>query len=438
MCPYYEHCRTCSDPCCTCKQCPRINTLSWAGRQRSGLRRSNSSSGASDSGDGRYSYNQDRYDVVPNFFDGIASGCEESLFCGLYDGHGGLPFTESRSGGAIAQFVRDRLRPNILSAVKLFGTVNSSTVRCSLERAFAVTSRELRAYLGEHSLADKSPGGTTAVIAVLFDQTLVTAFIGDSQIFLGAYSENDLTYIPVSRKHHWCWRDEEERVKRRGGRLQQIMGTEYLIAPNGQSCINMTRSLGDYEFEEAGLLHTPETALHTLSPWREFVLVLCSDGVTDVMGPEEVVQFLGEYYKRYIEVPDSDSERRQAITTEATRSLTEKAKEMWAELGYKPDTDNITAIVVFLAHTPLSPGYTGDPSPPSSAAATPVATPARSPPRSPPSESEARTPMAPPEALVASISPFLPPPILPGPEDEPLTVPDTRPHGGSSPEERAS
>eukprot|EP00708_Paratrimastix_pyriformis_P003430 GAFH01002207.1.p1 GENE.GAFH01002207.1~~GAFH01002207.1.p1 ORF type:complete len:342 (-),score=71.40 GAFH01002207.1:223-1212(-) len=232
----------------------------------------------------------------------------------------------------------------------------------AVDMGFEKTNSQLREYLRQNDLLNKGAGGTTAVVALLLPtreapdahvaSRLVVASVGDSQSFLGCYSDHDVTYFPMSRKHHWCWLDEHARLKQHNAAIVNVMGSEYLMDPSHTNCIAMTRALGDFEYEPVGLLHQPEVTHHMLTGWREFVLVLCSDGVTDVMPPDDVVKFLGEFYQKFLDAVGAPSKQR--ITEEACTALINKAKSLWSESGFTPDTDNISAIVVFLRHTPLN------------------------------------------------------------------------------------
>ncbi|KAJ4456143.1 hypothetical protein PAPYR_8746 [Paratrimastix pyriformis] len=311
---------------------------------------------------------------------------------GLYDGHGSLPFTESKSGGAIAEFVKTHLRTNITDAMVdvARGLLTRGLVRnlrtlhhphCPLpDRVLPPRLHHPRATLADALMSLTAPQLQKAV-DMGFEKTNSQLREYLRQSFLGCYSDHDVTYFPMSRKHHWCWLDEHARLKQHNAAIVNVMGSEYLMDPSHTNCIAMTRALGDFEYEPVGLLHQPEVTHHMLTGWREFVLVLCSDGVTDVMPPDDVVKFLGEFYQKFLDAVGAPSKQR--ITEEACTALINKAKavrggdildvrvgvvpsrpvphipltlpsSLWSESGFTPDTDNISAIVVFLRHTPLN------------------------------------------------------------------------------------
>jgi serine/threonine protein phosphatase PrpC len=54
----------------------------------------------------------------------------------------------------------------------------------------------------------------------------------------------------------------------------------------------MSRSLGDSVAKTCGIIYDPEFNVHTISAADRF-LILASDGLWDVMGNDEAVQFVG-------------------------------------------------------------------------------------------------------------------------------------------------
>ncbi|KAA6402044.1 MAG: hypothetical protein EZS28_002425 [Streblomastix strix] len=300
-----------------------------------------SAAGFSIIGDGRYSYNQDTYDIRLNFIPEIPG----SFYAGVFDGHGGLNFTEQKSGGAISNFVKKTLPPILEHELRsiLFPTknpsgtvedlskheqknqskddskdqqsyhedngelfINSRYVERAIQNAFQQTTQETKNFLKEAGLLNRGAGGTTAVVALLLQDELYIASVGDSIAFMCFYTESQISTIPLNRKHNWCWADESARIQQKGGNFHQQQSGSYLIDENGQNCLNMSRSMADFEYESQGLIHTPDITRHTVTKWRDFALLLASDGVSDIVSTKDCANILGDLYGHYVEAGDDE------------------------------------------------------------------------------------------------------------------------------------
>jgi serine/threonine protein phosphatase PrpC len=103
--------------------------------------------------------------------------------------------------------------------------------------------------------------------------------------------------------------------------------------------LTMSRSLGDLDADEIGVIATPEVAFYSLAKGRDRFIVLASDGVWEFLSSADVVNIVGGFLNR----------GEPAIN--AARFLIAKAAVAWASDGddYR---DDITAIVIFLDSLP--------------------------------------------------------------------------------------
>ncbi len=94
----------------------------------------------------------------------------------------------------------------------------------------------------------------------------------------------------------------------------------------------MSRSLGDSEASEIGVISTPDVFEVELGKNEKFV-VIASDGIWEVLSNEKVAEIVGEF------VPEGNAEA-------ACEELLKAARKEWRKKGN--EIDDITVIVIFL------------------------------------------------------------------------------------------
>ncbi|KAH7830690.1 putative Protein phosphatase 2C [Monocercomonoides exilis] len=235
--------------------------------------------------------------------------------------------------------------------------VDPQKIEEAIYSGFRKTNDDLKEFLKNNNLTGEGSGGTTAIVAVVLYDELYVASVGDSLAVLGCYTESDVGVEPLNRRHHWCWADESSRIREKKGTFVQCPSGGYLVEEQHRFCLSMSRSMGDFEYESVGLVHLPDITRHSFTGWREFALLLASDGVSDVLTGEECIRLLGEHYNHFIETDEADTARRTAIVSEAAHFLVKRAEEEWEKTGAGADTDNISVCVVFFPHVPLLPPH---------------------------------------------------------------------------------
>ena len=131
----------------------------------------------------------------------------------------------------------------------------------------------------ERLMVDRN-SGTTAIVALLQDDWLVVANVGDSQALLvGADDDGD---VVVSRAHKPDDEAEMRRIVGAGGRVNIASGVARV---NGY--LAMSRSLGDLSLSALAIALPDVTVIRLRGD--EVGLVLGSDGLFDCVRQEDVV-----------------------------------------------------------------------------------------------------------------------------------------------------
>ena len=209
-----------------------------------------------------------------------------SVFCGVYDGHGGRLAVE---------FVQQQLHIHVereVGAAAAGGTPPSQgAIHEALARAFLKVDRMLLQCGALHV-------GTTVAVCLAVPATASTpaavhvANAGDSRVLLvsdggapaGAPAGASAGALRLSVDHVATDVHEMRRVHEAGGRVV-----------NGRvgGSLAVTRALGDHALKGAtgGVSAEPHCTTHAIGPLDHFV-VLASDGVWDVLSDQDVRQLL--------------------------------------------------------------------------------------------------------------------------------------------------
>lgn len=250
---------------------------------------------------------------------------------GVFDGHG-------PHGHDVSNFVKDSLPKLILKDPRLKTAEVPALLRSAFERAQVLVAAADR--MGE---LDAKLSGTTASVAIHDHQSeqLFVGHVADSTIVLGTYKDKtktDLEAVALTRDHKPNLKDERRRIERSGGEVTSDgHGTFRVYARNGAyPGLNMSRCLGDlWGHRDAGCIAAPEVSRRALDPsGRDHVLLVCSDGVWEVMEHLEAVQLVAAF-----------------PAAEAQAAADKLAKEAWDRWVAEDDgayVDDITVVLVFL------------------------------------------------------------------------------------------
>lgn len=197
-------------------------------------------------------------------------------FFGVYDGHGGTH---------CAEFLKENLHGYVLSHPKLL-----DNPELALREAIAQAETKFM----EKCRAEKIESGSTAALAIILKDKLVTANVGDSEIVLS----RDGQPVLLTTKHQLGSNEKEvERVKNCGGRIYHSRVGHPKFNPQLVS-LAVSRAIGDagFKLEEytdgksSGVIADAETQQYDLTPADEFLIIAC-DGLYDVMSYQECVSF---------------------------------------------------------------------------------------------------------------------------------------------------
>jgi len=219
-------------------------------------------------------------------------------FFALFDGHGGRE---------PATYCAQRL-PVLVSEIL---TKHPGDPGNALKEAFHRCNKEMEAWA--------TMSGTTAVVALLIDNQRYIANLGDSKAVICQQGS-----VSFSTKDHKATDPDEI------GRIQELGGQVVDGRVNGQ--LSITRALGDSNLSPF-VIPTPDIYEQVASKYDEF-MVLASDGVWDVLSPEDIVRMIVQHQKRNsIKEPDA---------LEA-KMLAEMIKNVAYDKGSK---DNMAVVVI--------------------------------------------------------------------------------------------
>jgi len=306
--------------------------------------------------------NHDGYTVV--HFDESYKWGPLTLY-GVFDGHG--PSGETISAMCIdllpklmfEQFkeLSDRLTPEGLGGVRSQDDV--SHVRKAMEGVFVKIQQFLEHLTSDGTLCSRKSGSTATLILSGLDWNeqpyLLVSHVGDSRAALirsgGENSEGDKKsqeYQPyeqpeileLTRDHRPESTKEKLRIERSGARVEAFPVDKGTVRPmdprvlsDGQTwpALNMSRCVGDLFSHTQGVIELPDVRIKDVQ-FGDKVLI-CTDGVWDVIPPADVRVIVEELAKR------------DPYNHDAAEAICKEARKRWLE---KTDNfhDDITAMVI--------------------------------------------------------------------------------------------
>ena len=183
--------------------------------------------------------------------------------------------------------------------------------------------------------------GTTCNIVFQFKKNLICASVGDSRGILIYDNDNNTNQgiFPLSHDHKPDLPQEMNRIMNNGGRVDKLTD-QYgnKVGPNRvfkygltYPGLAMSRSLGDFEAKECGVITEPEIIEYKMNHNSKY-MVICSDGVWEFLKNENVRDLGNVYYQK--------GEVGQFCT-----SLVKKAVETWEQCDII--RDDITVVCVY-------------------------------------------------------------------------------------------
>ena len=236
--------------------------------------------------------NQDNYFIFKNFVQGF-----ENIYMGVCDGHGYY-------GHEVSGFIKENLPMHLNHSIKQKKLdILKDDLSSTIKECFILENQNL---LNNHQI-ESDLSGTTCISVIYTPQKLIIANIGDSRCILGKYNIKEDKFISenLSRDHKPTIPEEAERILKVGGRLHPMRDEDgEFVGPlrvymkdKEMPGLAMTRSFGDYFGSTAGTISEPEVTEHFFKEEDKFI-VIASDGLYEFIESEEVVKFVGEYYKK--------------------------------------------------------------------------------------------------------------------------------------------
>ncbi|KAG9406951.1 hypothetical protein AC1031_003276 [Aphanomyces cochlioides] len=237
-----------------------------------------------------------------NGFTGSGNGYEDGCF-GVFDGHGG-----DRASRYCAEFtfkrIHDRLQKYVPSSVT---EASEGTLVPVIRQAILELDAEFCEFSAAQLRFGKANGnkkfplcgiedGTTLVIAMIRDDHVYVANVGDSRAVLCQMDSRGKTKaVPLSKDHKPEVPSERERIEAKGGKVTGLFCgnrppgfalntwpfNRMVDVPRVDGILSMTRAIGDATMKPP-LTADPDIVTHPLGPTDKYLILAC-DGLWDVI-----------------------------------------------------------------------------------------------------------------------------------------------------------
>jgi len=250
---------------------------------------------------------------------------------GVFDGHG-------TKGHAISDFVKENL-PKLMLRDERFKTKTADCLRDAFKKMQDMLAANEKT---DEKVCSASMSGTTACVVVHHhvSDTIFVAHVGDSGCCVSRrISPNEIAASALTKNHKPQFPEEKRRIERNGGRVAFDGFANHRVYARNEHYpgLNMSRCLGDLlGHSDAGLTSEPDIKEFQLAPEDECI-VLCTDGVTEFISWQELVDLLGAF----------GPENAQA----AAEKLAKDAWDRWLSEEGGMVVDDITAVVIY-THPP--------------------------------------------------------------------------------------
>ncbi|EFJ26555.1 hypothetical protein SELMODRAFT_36694, partial [Selaginella moellendorffii] len=228
----------------------------------------------------------------------------------IFDGHIG-----SQASEFLVQNFEPKLRANLRGSLDASSSkIDAGVVRAALEKTIA----ELESSFLKEAYKNRWPAGSTACVAVVTDEFMVVANVGDSRAIACVRDGGEkLVAKALTSDHHPELPAEKHRIEAAGGvvRFGVIDGH-----------FPMSRAIGDLPLKNHGVIATPDVSMWTNTNKDGFI-VLASDGLYEGMSEQEVCDIAAM-------VDPTTSELGQAVADQAVRKASDLSR------------DNISIVVI--------------------------------------------------------------------------------------------
>eukprot|EP00811_Abedinium_folium_P034344 NODE_7232_length_1598_cov_3.278042.p2 GENE.NODE_7232_length_1598_cov_3.278042~~NODE_7232_length_1598_cov_3.278042.p2 ORF type:complete len:403 (+),score=118.84 NODE_7232_length_1598_cov_3.278042:102-1310(+) len=239
---------------------------------------------------------EDAHIVLPRL---EGEGWGETALFGVMDGHGGdhvALFCKRHLPVEVAKGPSRDVAAALVTAFHRMDELLREPARhrelCSLSRVWPTRL----AAGARHWSCSPDWIGCTAVICCVRPDAIIVGNAGDSRAVLSRSGQA----VPLSEDHKPNAPGERERIMRAGGSvLRQQIGQVVQFRVNGN--LNLSRSIGDLEYKrnterrpsEQMICSTPDVRVFPRGSGDEFLVIAC-DGLWDVLGNQDAVDFVRE------------------------------------------------------------------------------------------------------------------------------------------------
>lgn len=207
-----------------------------------------------------------------------------SVILCVMDGHGEV-------GHLVSSFIQTKL-PKIL--------LNNTSWSTNIPTALKQSIQQVEQMLQRDTAIQTQFSGSTLVMAVIRNNTLYTANVGDSRCILAKTISNmpgNATWLPeqITIDHKPDLPKEKERIVKSGGRVFCVTYPGGIVGPPRVFLkamdipgLAMSRSLGDEVSHSVGVSAIPDITTRELLP-TDKAIILASDGLWEFITNNEVV-----------------------------------------------------------------------------------------------------------------------------------------------------
>ncbi|XP_022238058.1 uncharacterized protein LOC106478700 [Limulus polyphemus] len=285
-------------------------------------------------------------------------------YFGIFDGHGGRE---------AALYAKEHLMNHIVNQ-KNFWSDNDELVLKAIKDGFLTTHFDMwkevdnwpRTFSGLPSTS-----GTTASVAFIRHGKMYVGHVGDSKIVLGCQDKDSNSWVaqPLTKDHKPESPAERQRIHSVGGSVMNKAGVERVVwkrprighkGPVRRSThfdripfLAVARSLGDlwsYNYFQGEFVVSPEpdVAVVTLDPKRDRCIVLASDGLWNMMTPQDAVRIVqeAEHENERLILEAGQTFLMGKPVSNPSKLLVDRALNRWYSL--KMRADNTSVITVML------------------------------------------------------------------------------------------
>lgn len=206
-------------------------------------------------------------------------GISKMCYYGVFDGH---------AGPKAAQFAAEHLHKNIVLKFPKGEAANKDReIKRCLTDAYKKTDDEFLLEASKASPVWKD--GSTAVTALVMDDVLYVANLGDSKALLCRCGENgETSVVSLSKDHSPSQYEERMRIQKAGGTVREgrVLGV-----------LEVSRSIGDGRFKRCGVSCIPDVMRCTLTDNDRFLLLAC-DGLWKGFSVDSALKFINDILEK--------------------------------------------------------------------------------------------------------------------------------------------